>query len=88
MIWLQIPPPHIKVKWRNHFSQLFNECGVSDLRQTEIHTAEPLVPQLSAFEVEMPIEKLKRHQSLRVNQIPTELIKAEGRKIHSGIHKL
>jgi hypothetical protein len=30
---------------------------VSDVRQTEIHTAEPLVPEPSAFEVEMAIEK-------------------------------
>jgi len=30
--------------WRNHFSQLLNVHGVNDVRQTEIHTAEPLVP--------------------------------------------
>jgi len=30
--------------WRNHFSQLLNIHGVNDVRQTEIHTAEPLVP--------------------------------------------
>jgi len=45
--------------WRNHFSQLFNAHGVSDVRQTEIHEAEPLMPDLSAFEVEIAIEKLK-----------------------------
>jgi len=32
-----------------------------NVRQTEIHTAEPLAPELSAFEVKMAIEKLKRH---------------------------
>jgi len=37
--------------------------GVNDVRQTEIHTAEPLVPELSAFEVDLAIEKLKRHKS-------------------------
>jgi len=26
--------------------------GVNDVRQTEIHTAEPLVPEPSAFELE------------------------------------
>jgi hypothetical protein len=46
-------------RWRNHFSQLLNVCGVNDARQTEIHAAEPLVPEPSAFEVEKPIEKLK-----------------------------
>jgi hypothetical protein len=30
------------------------------VRQTDIHTAEPLMPELSAFEA---IEKLKRHKS-------------------------
>jgi hypothetical protein len=27
----------ILARWRNHFSQLFNVLGVSDVRQTEIH---------------------------------------------------
>jgi hypothetical protein len=42
--------------WRNQFSQVFNIHGVSDLRQTETHTAEPLVPEPSAFEFQMAIE--------------------------------
>jgi hypothetical protein len=33
----------ILAKWTNHFSQLFAVQGVSDVRQTEIHTAEPIV---------------------------------------------
>jgi len=41
---------------RNHFSQLFNVHGISDVRQTEIDTAEPLVPESSSFEVKMAIE--------------------------------
>jgi len=45
--------------WRNHFSQLFNVCYVSDVRQTEIHTAEPIVPEPSEFEIDMAIEELK-----------------------------
>jgi len=72
--------------WRNHFFQLFSVHGVSDLRQTEIHTAEPLVPEPSAFEFEMATEKLKSHKSPGTDQIPAEMIKAEGRKICSGIH--
>ena len=51
--------PHILLFWRNHFSQLFSVHGVSDLRQTEIHTAEPLVSEPSAFEVEMATENQK-----------------------------
>jgi hypothetical protein len=34
--------------------------GVSDIRQAEIHTVEPLAPELSAFEIELAIEKLKK----------------------------
>ena len=30
--------------WGNHFSQLLNVHGVSDIKQTDIHTTEPLVP--------------------------------------------
>jgi hypothetical protein len=74
--------------WRNRFSQLFNIHGVSDVKQTEIHTAEALVPEPSAFEVEMAVEKLKSHKSPGIYQIPIEMIKAGGRTIHSEIYKL
>ena len=39
----------IVARWRKHISQLFNVHGVSDVRQKEIHTAEQLLPELSAF---------------------------------------
>jgi hypothetical protein len=47
-----------------------------DNGQVEIRTAEPLVPEPSAFEVELAIEKLKSHKSPGVDQIPADLIKA------------
>ena len=78
----------IVARWRKYFSQLLNVHGVNDVRQTEIHTAEPLVPEPSAIKVELAFEKLKSHKSPGIYQIPTELIKAEGRKIHYEIHKL
>jgi hypothetical protein len=31
-------------RWKNYFSQLLNVHRVSDVRQIEMHTAEPLVP--------------------------------------------
>ena len=73
---------------KNHISQLLNVHRVNDVRQTEIHTAEPLVPEPSVFEVEMAIEKLKGHKSQGIYQIPAELIKAGGRTIRCEIHKL
>jgi len=41
----------ILARWMNYSSQILNVHGVNDVRQTEIHTAEPLVPELSASEV-------------------------------------
>ena len=66
------------VRWRNYSSQLFNVHGVKDVWQAEIHTAETLVPEPSAFEVELAIGKLKSHKSPGINEIPAELIKAGG----------
>ena len=65
----------ILARWRNHFSQLLNTHGVNYVRQTEIHTAEPLVPKPSTFEFEMAFEKLKRHKSPSTDQIPAEWLK-------------
>ena len=65
-------------KWRNFFSQLLNVHGAKDVRQEEIYTAEPLVPEPSEYEVELAIEKLKSHKSPGIDQIPAELIKAGG----------
>jgi len=51
-------------RWRNYFSQLLNVNGVNDVRQTEIHTAEPLVPESSSSDVELTIEKLKTNSQI------------------------
>jgi hypothetical protein len=61
VIFLQTPA----VFWLgggNYFSQLLSVHGVNDVRQTEIHTAGTLVPESSAFEIELVIEKLKSHR--------------------------
>jgi hypothetical protein len=47
---------------------------VSDVRQRKIHTAEPLVPDPSPFEVVIAITKLKRYKLQGSDQIPAELI--------------
>jgi hypothetical protein len=78
----------ILAKWRNCFSQLLHVHGVSNVRQTEIRTEEPIVPELSAFEVQLAIEKLKSHKSPVTDPIPAELMKAGSRTICYEIHKL
>jgi len=78
----------ILARWRNYFSQLLNVHGVNDVRQTEIHTVEQLVPESSAFELQLAIEKLKNHKSPGRDQIPAELIKEGGRTVCYEIHKL
>jgi hypothetical protein len=50
---------------------------VNDVRQTEIHTAEPLVPQPNSSEDEIAIEKLKRYKLSGIDRIITEMIEAE-----------
>jgi hypothetical protein len=58
------------------------------IRQTEMHTAEPLVPQHSVSEVEVAIGKHKMYKSPSVDQIPAELIQAGEETLHLDIHKL
>ena len=78
----------IVARWRKDFSHLFNVHGVEDVGQAEIHTAQPLVPEPSASEVELAIDNLKSHKSPGIDQILAELIKAGGRTICLEIHKL
>jgi hypothetical protein len=40
----------IFTRYRSHFSQLLNVHRVNDVQQTEINTAEPLMPEPSDFE--------------------------------------
>jgi hypothetical protein len=41
-------PHKILNRWKNYFCQLLNVQGAGGVRQTEIHTAEPFVPEPSA----------------------------------------
>ena len=45
------------------------------------------MPESSAFDVEMAIDKLDRHKSPDTDEILAELIKTRGRTIRSEIHK-
>jgi hypothetical protein len=73
--------------WKNFFNQVLNAHGVHDVRQMEIHTAEPLVPKPMLVEVEITIGKFKRCKSLGIDYIPAELIRA-GDETFSDMHKL
>jgi hypothetical protein len=42
-------------RWKNYFCQLLNVHGDNDVRQSEIHTAEPLILEPCSFEVEIAI---------------------------------
>jgi hypothetical protein len=75
-------------RWKNYFCQLFNVHGVNDVRQTEIHTAQSLVPEPSSSQVEIDIGKLRRYKSPGTDQIPAELTQAGGNTLRSEIHKL
>jgi len=61
-------------RWKNYLCQLLNAHCINDVRQTETHTAGPLVPETSSFDVEITIEDLERYKSPGTDQIPVELI--------------
>jgi hypothetical protein len=73
-------PQKILTRWKDFFCQVLNVQGPRGIRQTEIHTAEPLVPEPSAAEVEVAIRKKKRYKAPCSDQIPAELIQAGGGK--------
>jgi hypothetical protein len=65
----------ILVRWRKYFSRLLNIHGVNDVRQREIHTAELLVPESSAFtKFGVAVKKLIRHKLSFINQNAAELM--------------
>jgi hypothetical protein len=70
-------PHKILNRWKNYFCQLLNIHRAGGVRQIEMHTAEPFVPQQSASEVEAAIGEVKRYKSPGVDQIPAELIAFE-----------
>jgi hypothetical protein len=81
-------PQNVLNRWKNFFNQVLNVHGVHDVRQIDIHTAEPLVPESSLVEVEIAIGKLKRYISPGTDNIPAELIKAGGETLYSEINRL
>jgi hypothetical protein len=60
---------------------------VSDVRQIEVHMAEPFVPGPSHHEVEIAIAKLKKYKFPGSDHFPAELIQAGGKMLLFVIHK-
>ena len=60
MIWLQTATEFWLVGGIISLSNSMRQ-GVNNVRQTEIHTAEPLLTEPSAFEVKKAIENLKSY---------------------------
>jgi hypothetical protein len=66
-------------RWKNYFSQLLNVHNDSDVRQTEVDTAELLVPGPNRLENEIAVSNSEKYKSPGSDQIPAVL---------SAIHKL
>jgi hypothetical protein len=62
--------------------------NVSEVRQIEVHTADPLVPGPCRLELAIAVAELKKYKSPGSDQIPAELIQVGGEMLLSAIHKL
>jgi hypothetical protein len=60
-------PHKILNRWKNYVCKLLNVHGAGGVRQTEMHTAEPFVPEHSASEAEVAVGKLISYKSLGVD---------------------
>jgi hypothetical protein len=60
---------------KNYFSLSLNVKRASDVRQKEVHTAEPRVPQSSLFEDQITIVRFKKYKSPEIDHTQTEVIK-------------
>jgi hypothetical protein len=74
-------------RWMSYFSLLLNVHNANDVRQIEIHTAEPLVPGPSNLEVEISIAKSKKYKSPGSDEFLAGLYQAGGEILVSVIHK-
>jgi hypothetical protein len=57
-------PQSVLNRWKNFFNKGLNVHEIHNVRQKDIWTAEPLVPEPSLFKVEIGIGKLKSYKSL------------------------
>jgi hypothetical protein len=78
----------ISNRLKNYFFQLLNVHILSDVRQIELHTAEPLVYVPGRREVEIAIAKLKKFKLPGSDKILAEMFQAGGEILLYVIHKL
>jgi hypothetical protein len=83
-----VDPNKILSGWKNYFCQLLNVHGAGGVRQAEMLTAKPFVPEPIASDIEVAIQKLKRCTSPGVFQITAEVIQAGRETLCSEIHNL
>jgi hypothetical protein len=69
---------NILSKLKNYYSQLLNMHNISNVRQIDLHIAQPLLSGPSRLEVEIAIANLKKFKSPRTDQISAELFAAGG----------
>jgi hypothetical protein len=81
-------PQSVLNRLKNFFNQVLNVHGVHNVRQKDIHMAEPLVPEPSLAEVKIAIGKLKSYKFPGTDQIPAKLIKTGGESLCYEMHKL
>jgi hypothetical protein len=75
-------------RWKNYFCQLLNVHEADGDRQTKMHTAEPVLPESSAFGIEAATGKMKGYKLPGSDHIPAKPIQARRKILHSEIHKL
>jgi hypothetical protein len=73
--------------WYEPDCQLLNVHRVSDVRQIEIHTAEPFVPDLRPFEVEIATATLEGYKFPGSNQVPAEMFQTGGEVLRFVVRK-
>jgi hypothetical protein len=66
----------VLARWRKHFSQPMNAHWINDIRQANIYSAGTPLTEKNDVVFDVAIEKLKRHKSPGMDQIPAEVIEA------------
>jgi hypothetical protein len=67
---------------------LLNVHSVRDVRQTGIHTAEPLVPDCSPSEVGTAVSEFNRYKTQSTDPLPAQMIQTGGETLRTEIHEL